>query len=330
MLENEHTRWHEAMSTGEQGNWWQKWGYLPSPPDPRDYPLSRIAEPARLPKAVRMDGLVVKVLDQGYCGSCVGKATNGIVSAGHRKALSSLYIYTRCKQEDGIPNTQGTYPRVALKVVHNEGACPDSMLPYSRLVDCLSFPAITDAMKAAADPYKAKAYARLYSIDEIKTALHNGKMVLGGLLVTDSFMFYDGNGVIPVPQGRIYGGHAIVICGYDDERKALRGLNSWGEGWGDNGFFWLSYDFMNWKSDIGMLAWMEGWAVDMDMPVQKTEIRMWVGDRTALVNGTEVELDVPPRIVSGRTLVPIRFVAEAMGYQVDWFADTKEIRIRQR
>lgn len=37
-------------------------------------------------------------------------------------------------------------------------------------------------------------------------------------------------------------GHAMCIVGYDDEYKAFRVMNSWGTDWGDNGFFWLRYE----------------------------------------------------------------------------------------
>lgn len=38
--------------------------------------------------------------------------------------------------------------------------------------------------------------------------------------------------------------HAVVAVGYDDRRQALRMINSWGRGWGDRGYFWLSYDMV--------------------------------------------------------------------------------------
>jgi hypothetical protein len=38
---------------------------------------------------------------------------------------------------------------------------------------------------------------------------------------------------------------------------------------------------------------------------------MVIGSRQATVNGRAVILDVPPLIVNGRTLVPLRFVSEA-------------------
>ncbi|MDR7316026.1 stalk domain-containing protein [Brevibacillus nitrificans] len=40
--------------------------------------------------------------------------------------------------------------------------------------------------------------------------------------------------------------------------------------------------------------------------------------RTAYVDGKRVTLDVPAMVVNKRTVVPIRFVSEAMGYQVYW------------
>ena len=46
-----------------------------------------------------------------------------------------------------------------------------------------------------------------------------------------------------------------------------------------------------------------------------------------LVNGNPVRLDVPARIVDGRTLVPIRFVAETFGCDVSWKQETKKVTI---
>ncbi|NTV92425.1 MAG: cysteine protease, partial [Chlorobiaceae bacterium] len=51
-------------------------------------------------------------------------------------------------------------------------------------------------------------------------------------------------------------GHAIMVVGYDDEKKvvntncakattgALLIRNSWGTGWGEEGYGWLPYDYV--------------------------------------------------------------------------------------
>lgn len=46
-----------------------------------------------------------------------------------------------------------------------------------------------------------------------------------------------------------------------------------------------------------------------------------------LVNGLEVTCDVPAIVVDGRTLVPLRIVAEALGVEVDWNSSNKTVYI---
>ncbi len=50
---------------------------------------------------------------------------------------------------------------------------------------------------------------------------------------------------------------------------------------------------------------------------------------TALINGQEYSLDVPPVIVGGRTLVPLRFVAEALDVNVEYFKESRLIAVTE-
>ena len=47
-------------------------------------------------------------------------------------------------------------------------------------------------------------------------------------------------------------------------------------------------------------------------------ITMWVNNYTAMVNGYQVNLDVPPRNVGGRVHIPLRFVGETLGRAVNY------------
>ncbi|HYG59328.1 MAG TPA: copper amine oxidase N-terminal domain-containing protein [Symbiobacteriaceae bacterium] len=58
-----------------------------------------------------------------------------------------------------------------------------------------------------------------------------------------------------------------------------------------------------------------------------TEVYLKVGSKAALVNGQVRLLDVPPKIVEGRTLVPVRFVSESLGAKVDWEGATETVLI---
>lgn len=59
----------------------------------------------------------------------------------------------------------------------------------------------------------------------------------------------------------------------------------------------------------------------------KHSIEMRVGDNTALVDGSEVELEVPPRVVDNRTLVPLRWVGNTVGAEVHWDSETQRITV---
>lgn len=58
-----------------------------------------------------------------------------------------------------------------------------------------------------------------------------------------------------------------------------------------------------------------------------TTVALAASNIKLIVNGREVKPDVPPQLVNGRAMVPVRWVAEALGAQVDWEASTQTVRI---
>jgi len=48
---------------------------------------------------------------------------------------------------------------------------------------------------------------------------------------------------------------------------------------------------------------------------------------TIFVNGQKIETDVPPQIINGRTMVPVRFVSEALGADVEWDGMNRRVLI---
>ena len=52
-----------------------------------------------------------------------------------------------------------------------------------------------------------------------------------------------------------------------------------------------------------------------------------IDDKTAYVNNKAVKLDAPPIIKNDRTLVPVRFISENLGYNVDWKDETRSVYI---
>lgn len=60
------------------------------------------------------------------------------------------------------------------------------------------------------------------------------------------------------------------------------------------------------------------------------EVILTLGSTEALVNGEAAQLDVPAKVVNGRTLIPLRFVSEQIGMNVAWEGKTQSITIKQK
>lgn len=60
---------------------------------------------------------------------------------------------------------------------------------------------------------------------------------------------------------------------------------------------------------------------------EPNHIALQIDNKTAHVNDSKVELDVPARIVGDRTFVPLRFISETIGKTVTWNQDTYTVDI---
>jgi len=58
-----------------------------------------------------------------------------------------------------------------------------------------------------------------------------------------------------------------------------------------------------------------------------TKVVLNIGSTTPTINGQATQLDVPAKIVNGRTMAPLRFVGEAFGGTVQWNPETQLITI---
>ena len=57
------------------------------------------------------------------------------------------------------------------------------------------------------------------------------------------------------------------------------------------------------------------------------DVLLGIGKRVARVNGHNVSMDVPAMVYHGRTMVPLRFISESMGAQVNWYANDRLVAI---
>jgi len=62
--------------------------------------------------------------------------------------------------------------------------------------------------------------------------------------------------------------------------------------------------------------------------LEGNKIEMWIGQTVAKVNGQSVKINPKPQIISGSTVVPVRFIIENLGAEVEWYGATKTILVR--
>jgi hypothetical protein len=75
---------------------------------------------------------------------------------------------------------------------------------------------------------------------------------------------------------------------------------------------------VTWNGETQMIMGRKG-AID---------IVMWIDDNIVTKNGwNEITLDTPPKIVNGRTLVPVRAIAESFNATVDWDGNAQRVSI---
>jgi C1A family cysteine protease len=227
-------------------------GCRKDPEDERDYPITRMApaKAALLPPSIDYTDKMPPVTNQGSEGTCVGFATvDGMKEYQDQleykefKNLSPRYVYENARKIDVYPDDEdGTDIRSAMKILLDRGVCYEACWPY--IAHAPGTPC-KDADKEA-EAFKIERYSRIDSIQAMKESLvANGPFVMS-ILCFDGIFGAPG-GVVPMPDpGEPYiGGHAICIVGYDDSKKRFKFKNSWGSLWGDHGYGYLSYDYVN-------------------------------------------------------------------------------------
>lgn len=80
---------------------------------------------------------------------------------------------------------------------------------------------------------------------------------------------------------------------------------------------------------MGATVHWEGKKQTVTVKYKTTTIVLKVDEKTVLVNGKNVTLDVPAKVINGKVMIPIRFVSENIGMKVVWDNVNKAVWINE-
>ena len=232
----------------------KKYGWKPDLPDCRDYYHSYSEHDFHTDVgSVDMREKMPPIYNLGELGSCTA---NAIAAAYQYLTLedgkdvypSRLFIYWNERSvENSTGSDSGACIRDGMKCVHQIGACEEEKWPYdiSKFIDT---PPQTCFDNAAL--HKSHAYRRIhFDIMRLRTYLNDGYPIIFGFTVYESFesdeVAKTGLMTMPSEGEKVLGGHAVLMVGFDDKSKHFIVRNSWGEEWGDKGYFYMPYDFVD-------------------------------------------------------------------------------------
>lgn len=262
-------------------------GLVPSPVNSWTVVQSAREPSIALPASTDLSWGMPRIGYQGRQSSCVAWAVayyyrsyqegveRGVAPSDTSQLFSPAYLYNQrggsCSSDTGMSLLN------ALQIAVSQGVATLRQTPYDPSDSC-SQPSA--AARQEASLYRSASYSSLFigagsaRLSSIKQKLAQGMPVLLGLPAYDSFFAANAaNPVIglPSPSAIMRGGHAVTLVGYDDSRNTFKFANSWGTWWGEGGYGYLTYEY------VQKLAW-EAWVLydsdttPPDLPDQAQEL----------------------------------------------------------
>jgi hypothetical protein len=202
-----------------------------------------------------------EVIHQGDMQSCVGWSCGyeamtianaikhdwkGETEKITQNAFSAMFIFNQITRD----NCGGSRLADAMVLLFEKGNLFSSEFD-SDIDNCARFPRDADLTKAAEN--RILDYTALFAsnaservkIDQIKLALIEKHPVIVGMELRKNFQLLTRGTKYWWPDAGntdLFGGHAMVVVGFDEGKQAFELMNTWGKTWGNNGYIWIKYD----------------------------------------------------------------------------------------
>ncbi|MCC7491752.1 MAG: hypothetical protein IT204_05370 [Fimbriimonadaceae bacterium] len=192
-------------------------------------------------RALNGANYVTAIRDQGQCGACVAfgivaalesnRVRSGQATRGGDYSEADLFFCGAAV--DGFTCDSGWNPMDGLNILRNRGVAAEADFGYQD--QQLACPLPSDHPRT-----QISNWQRLYAPAQIKHHLCTKGPLIACYSVFEDFFHYK-SGIYCHVLGERVGGHCVCCVGYDDRDRYWICKNSWGDQWGEQGFFRISY-----------------------------------------------------------------------------------------
>lgn len=172
-------------------------------------------------------------------------------------------------------------------------------------------------------PYSAGTYLTTSDCDDITLKSFIEEQELGDGAIKD-WVELNNPGVYGVTVSTLYSDTSRVTYGYNEYYRYERNVKINAPGYTPSTFYFTVFATVH-NGYVYMFRYQRDPEINHFDDVANGLASVYYNDRhiTITVNGRTVYPDTEPVIIEGRTLVPIRAVAEALGYEVKWDAQNQ-------
>jgi len=164
--------------------------------------------------------------------------------------LSRMFVYYNARLMSRMQDRdEGAYIHMAFGTLSSLGTCAEEKWPYdtSKVFIRPSWGSYRDAYVNKIDSYYSIGGSGQAQKNYIISALQASHPIVFGMTVDKDYMAYRGGPPVAMPKSvrAGAGGHCQVIVGYDLGRELWLVRNSWGTWWGDDGYAWVPFKYLD-------------------------------------------------------------------------------------
>lgn len=223
-------------------------------PNPTNWKFTAVAPETKkllkpkLPKTANIKNNFPAVYNQHY-GNCTSNAALGCDDYYYHNSKAwvpstTFTYYIQKAMTHDLEADDGSSIEAALDAVRKYGACNSKTWPND---EPWNKKPSKEAYENGLKGHEVTKYYNIENLTQLKTALSKGYPVAAAFVwpfrAVDKVTYLLNT---PTAQEikRCDCGHAVIIVGYDDNKKQVEIRNSWGTNWGNNGYCYMSYDVL--------------------------------------------------------------------------------------